>query len=164
MNHTFATLVVRITARVWLLALLCCVASESRAESYEQTWDVDSDVKIDISTISGRIEIEAGDSSKVVLEARGRGAESLQLNVSRGRVSISGKRRSGWWGGGNVDISLEVPIGSRITARTVNGEIRVEDIEGILDLRTANGRIDGAASRHNAVNNSLIMTFNKALL
>lgn len=124
------------------LALACALAVPfaSRGDELEQTWEVTPDVQVDVQIVSGRIELRGIDESRVRVRARGG-----QLQVDGGRDWLTLRAPGGlpgWpFGGADVQIEIELPLASRITARTVNGPIEAEGVEGVLDLHAANGAI-----------------------
>jgi hypothetical protein len=137
--------------RLLLLVLLICFAGPTRSSADEGegglTWDTESDVRIDIENISGRIEIKGWDRDEVRLELDEDRARSLDIDGKRQRIKIrsSGLRRGrlGWGAPGEgVDIDLYVPTQSRIKAMAVNGDIRSEGVDGTLDFHAANGQIE----------------------
>jgi DUF4097 and DUF4098 domain-containing protein YvlB len=108
---------------------------------------VDSDVRVDIEIISGRIEIEGWSKDEVRIRTRGKGVDALDIDSDADWVSIRGTRAGVGWlpfpiSGVDVDLRIDVPKGSHIRAKTINGPIRVRDIEGRLSLHAANGKID----------------------
>lgn len=133
-----------IAATATLLAALwvALLAGAARADTLEQSFEVKPDVRVEIELLSGDIELRGIDAN----ELRVRASDEVEIEESgRGRrVSIrapsSGWRR--WTSGADVDLEVELPRGSRIVARTVNGKIEAEGVEGELDLHAANGGIE----------------------
>ena len=41
-----------------------------------------------------------------------------------------------------VDVKLFVPVGARLSAKTMNGSIHAKDVEGVLNFHSANGDIE----------------------
>jgi hypothetical protein len=132
-----------IAAAALILSPLCAwelLANDAAAETLEQTFEVAPDVRVDIEILSGQIELRAIDVSQVRVRAKG----GIQVDGSRGRVSLRAPS-TGWlpWPRGmDVELVVEVPRKSRITARTVNGRIKAQDVEGELLLHAANGEIE----------------------
>jgi DUF4097 and DUF4098 domain-containing protein YvlB len=113
----------------------------------ERTFAVKSDVRIQIELVSGDIEIKAWHRDEVRVRIDDDDVDAIDIDAGRKRVEIgsSGRRRSAfdWLANGlDVDVELLVPTKSRIEARTTNGEIHVEGVEGTLDLNSANGAIE----------------------
>ena len=118
------------------------LAGAVAADPLEQTFEVEPDVRVDIEILSGQIELRAIDANEVRVRANGGGG--IEIDGSRRRVSLRAPS-TGWlpWARG-IDVALEVelPRKSRITARTVNGRIKAEGVEGELRLHAANGTIE----------------------
>jgi hypothetical protein len=119
--------------------LACTLAAG--AEELEQTWEVAPDVHVDVQIVSGSIELRGIDAEQVHVRAQG---GRLEVEGSRDWLTLRGPGQGfpGWpFGGGDVELEIELPLGSRITARTINGPIEVENVDGVLDLHAANGSI-----------------------
>jgi DUF4097 and DUF4098 domain-containing protein YvlB len=132
------------SARAGLRAALCAwalAAGAARADTLERSFAVEPDVRVEIELPSGRIEIRGGDANEVRVRASG----ELEIEAARSGRRVSIRAPSGWgrWGGGaSVDLEVELPRKSRIGARTGNGAIEAEGVEGELSLHSANGRIE----------------------
>jgi DUF4097 and DUF4098 domain-containing protein YvlB len=124
------------------LCLTALLAGAVRADTLEQNFQVEPDVRVDIELLSGKIELRAIDANEV----RVRASRELEIDGSASgqRVSIRGPGRGwrSWASGGSVDLEVELPRNSHITARTGNGEIKAEGVEGELVLHSANGEIE----------------------
>jgi hypothetical protein len=121
-------------------------ATPALGDEAERSWQVDPDVRVDIEIISGRIEIKGWNRDEVRVRARGAGRNSLEVEASPDWISIraprGGQRWFEWSGGIDVDLDVRVPRRSRLRAKTINGPIKAEDVEGIVDFQSANGRIE----------------------
>lgn len=131
------------TAAALILSTLCAwglLAGEVGADTLEQTFEVAPDVRVDIEILSGQIELRAIDASEVRVRAQG----GIEVDGSRRRVSLRAPSTSWlhWTRGMDVELEVEVPRKSRITARIVNGGIKAEGVEGELILHAANGTIE----------------------
>jgi DUF4097 and DUF4098 domain-containing protein YvlB len=124
------------------LCVLGLVAGGARADTFEQTFQVEPDVQIDIELLSGSIELKAIDAGEVRVHANG----ELQIDGAESGERVSFRAPSGGWrpwsGGMDVELKLELPRQSRITARTGNGRIKAEGVAGELVLHAANGEIE----------------------
>lgn len=136
--------------------ILCALGSsgawageDRRGDAFEQIFEVEPDVHVDVEIISGRIELRGIDANEVRVHATGQ----LRVDGSRRRVSLRAPH-TGWipWTHPvDVEIEIELPRKSRITARTINGGIEAEDVEGELDLHAANGAIEVKGAPEHAV-------------
>jgi DUF4097 and DUF4098 domain-containing protein YvlB len=114
----------------------------ARADEHEleQTLEVEPDVRVDIDIVSGRIALRGIDEHQLRVRANG----EVRVDGSRSRVSLRSPH-AGWFPWArpiDVEIEIELPRQSHISARTINGEIRARDVAGELDLHAANGAID----------------------
>lgn len=115
-------------------------AGSVRADELEQSFVVEPDVQVEIELLAGNIELKAIDANELRVKAEGK----LEIEATEGRVSLRapGGGWAPWSGGMPVELEVELPRQSRITARTGNGRIEAEGVEGELVLRAANGEID----------------------
>ena len=125
------------------LALAFGLAGAARADD-KPRWTVAPDVHIDIELVSGRIEIEGWDSNEVELDVKSEDLDAFDIEVSDEWVRIRGHRHGLGWlrGGGNRDVELRVPRGAWIQAQTMNGAIKVEQVDGEISARSGNGKIE----------------------
>jgi DUF4097 and DUF4098 domain-containing protein YvlB len=143
-----------IVTRVRLLALLAAAlfglgatgSAIAEDEGEDFSWNTNPDVRVEIEIVSGQIEIEGWDRNEVLVQLEGDDARRLDIEAGRKKVSIRspglGRRRFPWASGGlDVDVSIFVPVGSRIKAKSLNGPIQAEGVGGILNFYSANGDI-----------------------
>ena len=131
--------------RCWLLVpLLLLAASTSGADNEdERTWPAESDVRVDIEIIAGDIEIEGWERNEVRVQTQGGGRNSLGIEASPDRISIRAPGARGWFGGvGEVDLHIELPVGSRVRAKSINGAIEVKNLRGTITAHATNGNIE----------------------
>ena len=139
--------------RVALLVLGFCVVSgvavaddeddEGRKRRGEHRFAVEADVQLDVEIVQGRIDIDAWNHDEVRIRARGSGAGGLRIEADPGWISVRGGAGGGFFGmGAKVDLRIDVPKGAHIQAKTINGNIRLDDIEGRISLHAVNGSID----------------------
>jgi hypothetical protein len=67
-------------------------------------------------------------------------ASQVRIETTGGAVRAEGpatRSRRGWW----VSYRLSVPEGLRLSLKTVNGGIHLNDVAGTIDLRTVNGGV-----------------------
>ena len=131
-----------VTATLWVAALASAPmrADEPNDGPFEQTFVVEPDVRVEIEITTGRIELRGIDANELRVRANG----PLEVKGSHRRVSLSAPS-SGWrpWSHPvDVEVEIELPRQSRITARTINGGIKAENVAGELELHAANGAIE----------------------
>ncbi len=140
----------RMLALAAVLGLGTCIASSAAGDRLEETYPVSPDVRVDIEVVSGRVEVKGTGESHVLVRARG---GQLAIEADEDLVTVRAPAGGGgpWsWGSGDLRIELEVPYQARLTVRSVNGPIEVEDVDGELDLHAANGRIEVDAAPREA--------------
>jgi DUF4097 and DUF4098 domain-containing protein YvlB len=131
------------------------VDSQGQIVREEKRFSTDGPPDLHLATFDGAIEVRATDSSQVLVEIEKRGptreavdelrVESSQ-NGSRIEVEVKRPSREGITGFGlNVSSSakliVSVPRRAGIVARTGDGAIRIEGVEGRIELRTGDGSI-----------------------
>ena len=108
---------------------------------------VDPDVRLDVELINGSIEIDGWDEPAVRIRSRGVDVTKLDIDSDSDWVSVrSGGARGGWLSpfnsGADIDLRIDLPKGSFVRAKTINGSIRLKDVEGRISLHAANGKIE----------------------
>jgi DUF4097 and DUF4098 domain-containing protein YvlB len=129
------------SAAALLILFSALAVRDARADDdpFEQTFEVDPDVRVDVEIVTGKIALRGIDAN----ELRVRGKGEIRVKGSRRRVSVR-VPTAGWgpWAQpGSVEIEIELPRRSRISARTINGGIEAENVDGELELHAANGEI-----------------------
>lgn len=123
------------------LAVRGAWADEERSgDPFEQTFEVEPDVRVDVEIVTGRIELRGIDANELRVRAKG----EIRVKESRHRVSVRAPS-AGWrpWASpAEVELEIELPRKSRITARTIGGGIKAENVDGELELHAANGAIE----------------------
>jgi DUF4097 and DUF4098 domain-containing protein YvlB len=136
-------------------------------ERFEKTCPLKSGGEFRLKNTNGSVHITSWDRNEVKIEAekvvRARDREEAQrimkdieINIreSEGYVDVDTRlprRRDGgdFWdwlfdgGGTNIEVIywITVPEQVRLTAHSVNGEVRAQDISGRAELETTNGRV-----------------------
>jgi putative adhesin len=113
---------------------------------------------VHLSTFDGSIELRSSDRQDVVVEIEKRGAtkedvDALQVNSTQdgNRIEVEVKRpRSetlsglGFHQSSSARLIVSVPRRSDVSARTGDGSIRVDGLDGKVDLHTGDGSIRAA--------------------
>ena len=151
-------------------------AGASVTETVSKSFPLTASGSIHLDNVNGDIEIIAWDKAEVsvVAEKKGKSDDdlrriSLEIDSSPGRLSIKTKyaRKSGWFSGSvnaSVRYKLMVPAGARLQKiDTVNSDITVTGVRGVVDLDTVNGSITAtglaADARLDSVNGNLRAEF-----
>lgn len=131
------------------------VDSQGQIVREEKRFSVDGVPDVRLATFDGAIEVRVVDGSEVLVEIEKRGptreaVDELRVETSQNgsRIDVEVKRpsREGMTAFGiNVSTSakliVSVPRRAAIVARTGDGAIRIEGVEGRLELRTGDGAI-----------------------
>lgn len=135
----------------------CVVGVDSQGQIVreEKRFSVDGPPELRLATFDGAIEIRSSDSNQVVIEIEKRGptreaVEALLVESSQegSRITLEVKhpRKEAFTGFGfhmsaSARLIVTVPRRSDIQARTGDGAIRLDGINGRLELRTGDGAI-----------------------
>src|SRR5688572_8408430 len=152
----------RSALRVGIIALACtplvaCIVgvdSQGQIVREEKRFSVDGAPDLRLTTFDGAIEVRGTDGSQVLVEIEKRGptreaVDELRVEATQDgrRIDVEVKRpaREGMGFGINVSTSakliVSVPRHATVLARTGDGGIRIEAVEGRLELRTGDGSI-----------------------
>jgi DUF4097 and DUF4098 domain-containing protein YvlB len=135
----------------------CTVSVDSQGQIVreEKRFTVDGTPDLHLATFDGSIEIQSWDKSEVLVEIEKRGptreaVDSLKVESSQrgNRIEVDAKRpRSETFQGFGFHVStsarliVSVPRRTDVVARTGDGSIRIERLNGRLELRTGDGSI-----------------------
>ena len=138
----------------------------AQTDTERRAFTVGANAEFDLENLSGDIEIRAGGGREIIVEitrrARGRTDANAREGLSRVRVETTqrGDRlmaRTVYPSGRqenysvSVDYVVTAPAGTRITARTVSGDVAVTAITGDLSLHTTSGDVDATDTPRLAV-------------
>jgi len=102
--------------------------------------------QVDVSNVSGRIDIIGWDKPQVAVSADiDNDSQNLEVRSSGGRTSVRVTRGTGgWFGGGGGDVRLEVhvPRESELSASGVSADITSRGVTGAQRLHSVSGGID----------------------
>ena len=144
-------------------SLLGAAAPEERSthlhlqedEQFSRTFDVGPSGSLDISNVSGDIEIQGGPGTEIRVEAEKHGhgdpsLVSIEVSQTGDRVQIEtkytkGKRHDHM----SVDFSVTVPTGTSVSAESVSGDVTVTNAGNLLVAQSVSGEVtvETAASR-----------------
>jgi DUF4097 and DUF4098 domain-containing protein YvlB len=138
---------------------------DNRAEQTERTtktFKLGSDGSLDLGTLAGDITVSRGSGPDTTVEivkvARGHDADEIKsqlglvdvdISEGAGRVQIKARYPNRMHGNADVTMSFNVtaPAGTRLTANSMSGTIKITDIKGDISANTISGdiTISGAA-------------------
>jgi DUF4097 and DUF4098 domain-containing protein YvlB len=119
------------------------------------TFDTPEPIFATIELPAGNLRVKAGDLSKTVVEVRPsdatddadvQAAEQTQVEYGRGRLLVKVPRtRARWWvfqwWSGSVEVTVELPAGSRVDAAAARAEVRCEGRLGETKVTSGSGDV-----------------------
>jgi hypothetical protein len=189
MNRSMRSLRCLAVALVVGLVTLSPAFGETLRERFKETYPVRAGAEVSLTNVNGNLEFSSWERDEVLVEAtkvvktmgRSRAEEALEalrieVESSPGAViirTIFPERKggvSGWLLGRDVDamVSYKVtlPREIQLDARTVNGNVSVAALAGMLDAKTTNGTIkiteSAGKTRAHTTNGSIIAEFRAA--
>lgn len=160
-----------------LLALSAC-SGGSRSHNFHETVEksvaLNADGRFRVENINGTIRIDAWDRNEVQIVAEKSASSEAALADIEVEIRGEGDRvdvhtrlpKSGWlFGGEGGSVSYEIiaPEGARVTAITVNGQVRIEGIAGQVEAKSVNGKIEiidaAGAVESSTVNGSVDVSY-----
>lgn len=152
-----------------LAASLALAAGAAHANTFQQQVAADPRGEVDVSNISGRIEVTGWDKPQVAVMADLSG-DSQRVRVITGgghtRVCVTygnsnGCDSNGWSGeAGSVRLEIKVPRGSELDVSGVSADITSRGVSGTQRLHTVSGDIDAELGSGNDEVNSVSGTVN----
>jgi DUF4097 and DUF4098 domain-containing protein YvlB len=142
---------------VWAAASGCVVSVDSQGQIVreDKRFTVDGVPDLRLSTFDGSIELRSSDRQDVVVEIEKRGAtkedvDALQVTSTQdgNRIEVEVKRPRtealsgfGFHQSSSARLIVSVPRRSDVNARTGDGSIRADGLDGRVDLHTGDGSI-----------------------
>ncbi|HSD68688.1 MAG TPA: DUF4097 family beta strand repeat-containing protein [Woeseiaceae bacterium] len=132
--------------RICLILTATLLAAGASAEEVQKTLEAAADGSVDVSNISGMVEITGWSRNEVSVDADlGSDVEELVFKRDRDQIIIEVKvpRRGSRYI--ESDLVIHVPERSAINVGTVSADVTVEDVFGSQSLHTVSGDIDSVA-------------------
>jgi DUF4097 and DUF4098 domain-containing protein YvlB len=128
---------------LFLLPLLLSCQAAMADRQISESADVHPQGEVEISNVSGRIEVEGWDQGRVEVSGTlGRGAERLEFRVQDRHTLIRVEHPSGSNRVGASNLHVRVPLDSRLVIAGVAGNIIVRGVRGAQRLHSVSGNID----------------------
>jgi DUF4097 and DUF4098 domain-containing protein YvlB len=123
------------------LASTAAVAADDRI--FDQTVAADPRGTVDISNVSGSIDVIGWDKPQVQVHAEvASSAERVDVSSSKGRISIRiGRNGDSWSGGGHAILTVRVPQGSELEVSAVSATVSSRGVLGAQHLHSVSGNI-----------------------
>ena len=134
-------------------------------DTWTKSYKVSATATLEIVETTGKIHVTGGDGAEIRVTATKHAKASteeaakaaakevaIKESATADRVSLD-SRASGQVAIGQsrwVDYDVTVPRGTSVTIRTTNGEVKVRDLGGLLQIETTNGEIDATGLSHGA--------------
>ena len=138
------------------------VASGKAQDEWTRSYPVSAGGRVEVVNINGTINASPGDSGQVEIRAEriakaGSDEAARELlkkieiveTASADRVRVETKVPKMSWGRGGHEVKywVKVPKGLAVTFETVNGGVRLENLEGQIVASTTNGGVRGRGLR-----------------
>ena len=94
---------------------------------------------VDLSQVSGPITVTAWNRKEARINASTE-AGSLRADLSQSRITLEVRSRRGRMG--DSEFRLQVPVGTRVIARNVSGDISVTGTKAAAELRSVSGDVE----------------------
>ncbi len=114
---------------------------------FSRTFDVGQSGSLDISNLSGDIEIQGGPGTEILVEAEKHGhgdpsLVSIEVSQTGDRVRVEtkyskGKKHKHM----SVDFTVTGPSGTSVSAQSVSGDVQVSDVSGELEAESVSGDV-----------------------
>ena len=145
-----------------LLPIAGCVnvsGADSRwlTERDEKRFSTEGKPEVVLSTFDGSIEVRSWDRADVLVVIEKRfssaseaGAIQVESSQDGNRVSVEVKHPSSrqmywsWFGPGSARLIVSVPKSADVRASSGDGSIRLDNVDGVITLRSGDGRIHAA--------------------
>ena len=129
--------------RVLLLGAL--TAAGAAAESVEERLDADPRGKVEVSNISGRVEVQAWDQNEVAVTGHlGRGVKELRFERRGGTIEVEvihDSRFEGFRDHGRARLVVQVPRASEVEVECVSADVSASGLTGDLEVDVVSGDV-----------------------
>jgi DUF4097 and DUF4098 domain-containing protein YvlB len=126
-----------------LVALLAGISSAHAGDRrIDQTLTADPHGVVEVSNISGVVDISGWDQPEVAIRAEiPSGVDNVEVKSERGHISITVRFPSFSFGSKGVDLSIRVPRTSEVDVTTVSADINSHGVTGQQRLKAVSGSI-----------------------
>jgi hypothetical protein len=137
----------------YLLLVLTFSALVARADEWQKSYPVSGRPEINLDTHDGDIRVHAAERKdvQVLVTADGRkigqGGVIISEHQDGNRLSLTVRIPHHWginvgWSSRSLRVAIEVPLESNLELHSGDGNIRIQDVKGVLQLETGDGDIE----------------------
>ena len=120
----------------------------ARASAHDSDSQVNADPRgtVEVSNVSGRVEVTAWDRQLVSVHADlSSDSSNLEVQSDHGRTTIAVRPRGmsfgPWGGGGNANLKIQIPKSSELNVTAVSADVSTSGVLGNQHLNTVSGSI-----------------------
>ena len=148
-----------------LVASLALAGGAAQASDFQQQVAADPRGEVDVSNVSGSIEITGWDQSTVAVTAD---SDRVKVTSEHGRTQVcvmyhesdGCNSPGGFRGGSSVSLEVRVPRGSELEVSGVSADITTRGVSGAQELHSVSGDINAELGSGNDEVNSVSGTIN----
>jgi hypothetical protein len=133
------------TVSTWSASLLLLAAgATAHASDFEREIGVQPKGVVDISNVSGSIEVSAWDRPEVSVRAElGRGVDHVDVSTEGTRTTIKVVLPSGHsLGRGDAQLHVKIPKDSELDVSAVSADVTTSGVQGVQRLSAVSGDVD----------------------
>jgi hypothetical protein len=156
-------------ARIFVVILLVAVAAVAgrwvnrarsphvgRQEETRQTFRLEPGARVEVRAINGTVEVTTAETDTAEVRILRTAEDADDLEYSRVEVeglptclTVRGEQGGGrglwhWLSGGRQEVQLRLPRRVELSASSVNGQVRIGEVEGSVEVSRVNGRVEVA--------------------
>lgn len=132
------------TLTIVLLMAFALIGEKALAEDIDRTLDADPNGSVNVSIVSGSIEVEGWDRNEVrVTGTYEEDVEEFIFERDGREITIKVKSPDGGWGRKYISayLVIRVPRGNSLDIGTVSSDIEVEGVRGEQELQSVSGNV-----------------------
>lgn len=127
----------------FVLMALAAAGVATADRTIDETRPLEADGRVEISIISGEVEVVGWSGDGVAISARlESGVEELEISSGGGRLRIEAELEHRTRNNGSVYLTLKIPVTASLDVETVSANISVDGVSGELDLESVSGKVE----------------------
>jgi hypothetical protein len=127
-----------------MAAALLAASATAHADNFDQQVAADPRGVVEVSNISGKVEVTGWDQPQVSVHADVSGGAKIDVTSDHGRTIIVVRHSGnfGWgFGGGDTDLLIKIPRGSELDVTGVSADVISTGVLGTQRLKTVSGSV-----------------------